>query len=137
MNKRYIITGCLCIALVIGYIFMNYPKTSTEKLTNGRAVCFDDWDKIDEELSKEEDEQVKKIYNKRSLYNDIPSCGFDNKVGFKFIDENGKETIFAIALDHCGAVYDKNNKKYFSISDDERKQIDKIFSAHNIEFPRV
>ena len=81
-------------------------------------------------LTKFENDIVKDIFNKKKLYFDDPSCGFDKSISIEF-DDN----YYCIACDSCGIV--KLNDKYFNISTAERSKIEEIFKKYGGEFPCV
>ena len=81
-------------------------------------------------LTKFENDIVKDIFNKKKLYFDEPSCGFDKSISLEF-DDN----YYCIACDSCGIV--KLNDKYFNISTAERSKIEEIFKKYGGEFPCV
>ena len=81
-------------------------------------------------LTKFENDIVKDIFNKKKLYFDEPSCGFDKSISIEF-DDN----YYCIACDSCGIV--KLNDKYFNISTAERSKIEEIFKKYGGEFPCV
>ena len=81
-------------------------------------------------LTKFENDIVKDIFNKKKLYSDEPSCGFDKSISIEF-DDN----YYCIACDSCGIV--KLNDKYFNISTAERSKIEEIFKKYGGEFPCV
>lgn len=81
-------------------------------------------------LTKFENDIVKDIFNKKKLYFDEPSCGFDKSISIEF-DDN----YYCIACDSCGIV--KLNDKYFNISTVERSKIEEIFKKYGGEFPCV
>ena len=81
-------------------------------------------------LTKFENDIVKDIFNKKKLYFDEPSCGFDKSISIEF-DDN----YYCIACDSCGIV--KLNDKYFNISTAERGKIEEIFKKYGGEFPCV
>lgn len=81
-------------------------------------------------LTNFENDIVKDIFNKKKLYFDEPSCGFDKSISIEF-DDN----YYCIACDSCGIV--KLNDKYFNISTAERSKIEEIFKKYGGEFPCV
>ena len=81
-------------------------------------------------LTKFENDIVKDIFNKKKLYFDEPSCGFDKSISIEF-DDN----YYCIACDSCGIV--KLNDKYFNISTAERSKIEEVFKKYGGEFPCV
>ena len=81
-------------------------------------------------LTKFENDIVKDIFNKKKLYFDEPSCGFDKNISIKFDND-----YYCIACDSCGIV--KFKDKYFNISNSERRKVEKIFKKYGGTFPCI
>ena len=87
---------------------------------------------IEQNLTQEESKILKNIFNNKLLYSGSPSCGFEEDISIKF----GSQT-FCPACDTCGTVKLLNKGTYFSISQRERNEIEKIFLKYGAAFPCV
>ena len=117
----------LTLALVT-ILFVSCTKAITVPETNAVLTFkYSDSDVV-VELSAEESETIRTIFNNKRTYQDNPSCGFTENVSVRFND-----SVFCIACDNCSMV--KYQGQFFSISDDERETINQIFEIHGGFFP--
>lgn len=124
MKKSLII---LMLALV-AIMFISCAKAITVPDTN--AVLTFKYGDIDVvvELTAEESETIRSIFNKERPHQDNPSCGFTENVSVRFDD-----SVFCVACDNCSII--EYQGQYFSISDNERETIVQIFEKHGGFFP--
>ena len=124
MKKSLII---LMLALV-AIMFVSCAKTITVPETNAKLTFkYGDCDVV-VELSAEESETVRSIFNNKRTYQDNTSCGFTENVSVRFDD-----SVFCVACDNCSII--EYQGQYFSISDNERETIVQIFEKHGGFFP--
>ena len=127
-------TFTLIVVLVLllgGYFVFNsvFPKIKIKE--NNASIVYIYEDKtINSNLTVDESEFLKKIFNGKRAYFDNPSCGFDENVSVRFSD-----MTFCIACDTCSII--KVKDRYFGISDEEREEINKIFEKYGGKFPCV
>jgi len=105
------------------------PKINITTTTANLIYVYDGKD-INETLSSEESELLRKIFNNKTLYSDNPSCGFTEEVSIRFDD-----LAFCIACDDCPVV--KLGEKVIKISIKDRKTIVQIFEKYGGKFPCV
>lgn len=84
-------------------------------------------------MKQEDLNEVKKVLNNKRLYNDNPSCGFNENVSIEF---NNKE-VFYIACDGCPIVYYKKENKYLKLSEEENTVVREIVEKYGFYFPCV
>lgn len=137
MNKKPRIIAAILAVIVIGFVIIYFPRTSTKNLSQGRIVCHSDLSDRNEELTKEEENKVKEMFSSKKLIKDNPSCGFDDRIGFEFSDSSGNKVFYSIGLDSCGTIYDKKHDRYFDVEENDSAEIKKIFAAHKIAYPSV
>ena len=87
---------------------------------------------VDVQLSKQESEKILNIFDSKELYNDNPSCGFDENVSLRV---SGK--TFCPACDTCCIVKDCSSGQFFTISQAERDTIEEVFESHGGHFPCI
>ncbi len=113
---------------LVTIMFVSCAKTITVPETNAVLTFkYGDCDVV-VELSAEESETVRSIFNNKRTYQDNTSGGFTENVSFRFND-----LVFCIACDNCSTI--EFQGRYFSISDDERETINLIFEKHGGFFP--
>ena len=98
-----IMSAVLLVAVVLlGMICMRSDKVDID-FAKIAVVYFQykDTDAINQ-LRDNEMASVKTIFNGKKLYNDNPSCGFDENISIKF---NGGDQIFCLAHDGCPIIY--------------------------------
>ena len=117
----------LTLALVT-ILFVSCTKAITVPEANAVLTFKYNGNDIVVELSAEESETIRTIFNNKRTYQDNPSCGFTENVSVRFND-----SVFCIACDNCSMV--KYQGQFFSISDDERETINQIFEIHGGFFP--
>lgn len=90
-----------------------------KNVSKGEANFIHNSTNIHEELSKNDIDTIKEIFDGKKLYNDNPSCGFSEDVSL--VLDNTES--FYMACDTCPIIYYKNEDKYFKLSDDEIKNL--------------
>lgn len=132
MKKQVIIlVSVVAILLLGGYFMFNVftPKTNIHN-TNASIKYVYNYININTQLTAEESETLRNIFNNKRLYSDNPSCGFVENVSIRFDD-----LIFCIACDNCPIM--KLGNKFFKISKDDRVIVNKIFEKYGGTFPCV
>ena len=113
---------------LVAVLLVSCTKTITVPETNAVLTFkYGDCDVV-VELSAEESETIRNIFNNKRSYQDNPSCGFTENVSVRFDD-----SVFCVARDNCSTI--KYQGRYFSISDDERETINNIFEKRGGSFP--
>ena len=131
--KKILIICVVCILFIVvalNYFLgvVNIGKFETVTATY-RYGNVDFHQKITEEDAKE----IYKIFNKKVMTKDIPSCGFSEDISVMFDDS----LTFCIARDTCPTVFLKEKGKCFSISRKEQKRLLEILSNYQFSFPCV
>ena len=134
MRKHIIISTIatiVIIALAVGFLLFSFlsPKVNISGRNAILNYVYND-KKININLNAQESRIIKDMFNNKRLYKDNPSCGFSENVSISF----GK-TTFCIACDSCPIV--KLEDKYFKISKQDRKILNKIFGEYGAFFPCV
>ncbi len=114
--------------VLVAALFVSCVKTITVPEANAVLSFKYNGNDIVVELSAEESETIRTIFNNKRPYQDNPSCGFTENVSIRFDD-----SVFCIACDNCSTI--KFQGQFFSISDDERETINQIFEIHGGFFP--
>jgi hypothetical protein len=132
--KKYIVILIVLAVLLGGYLIFNIfcPKIKIGAVTASIAYVYEDKN-INSTLSADESEFLKKIFNNKRLNCDNcdnPSCGFSEEIAVYF-----DNLVFCVARDNCAVI--KCENRYFGISGEERKEINKIFEKYGGTFPCV
>lgn len=123
----------LSLTAVTAFYLINAYKVKTDTAKTGQVI-FEYADvKISENLSDEDLTAIKKIFDGKRPYNDIPSCGFSDKIAVVL---DGSQ-VFGVACDGCPNIYYKNKGKYFSLSDEENEILRSILKKYGFTFPCV
>ncbi len=132
MLKKYYIKTITLLLMIPIIIFLCACNNTTNIADSSIGQLHYNYNNehISVRLTKFESDIVKDIFNKKKLYFDEPSCGFDKNISIKFDND-----YYCIASDSCGIV--KFKDKYFNISNSERSKIEKIFKKYGGEFPCV
>lgn len=115
------------IATIVLFIIPTPNVIFPGQVTAGQI--YDDKD-INCQLSDDDSEKCKELFTGKWCYLDNPSCGFNDKVYIQ-IGINK----FLPACDGCPII--KNGSKYFTLTEKERKTLDKILKKYGINFPCV
>ena len=138
MMKRNLIISAVALFVILviggGWLLMNSNRTNMSTINNGR-VRFEYGDKdILTDLSEEDLNTIKEIFNNKRLYKDNPSCGFSESIAVLLNDD---AQIFYIACDTCPIIYYKNEGLYFKISDEENTLLRNLLKKYGFYFPCV
>ena len=117
----------LSILLLLGYTgcyaVISYPVGTSVRICYDRDVSFD------LELSQEEANVVLSVLNGKRRDLDMTvtgaGCGFGREQSF-IIDGS----TYCLAQDDCGVIWEEGTKNYYSISNQEMKQLKEIFKTH-------
>ncbi len=123
----------LALFLSIVIIFLFTSCSSVVNISDGTTAFLTyiyDNKNINTELTDEESNTIRQMFNGKELYNDSPSCGFSENISIRF----GNYT-YCIANDRCGVI--KVGFQYFNISDNERDELEKILKSYGADFPCV
>lgn len=136
MMKRYLIisTVVLLIILIIGggWLLMKSYRTDMSTINNGK-VRFEYGDEnILTDLSEEDLNTIREIFDDKKLYKDNPSCGFSESIAVLLNDDS---QIFCIACDTCPIIYNKNEGLYFKLSDEENILLRNLLKKYGFYFP--
>ena len=127
--KKYIIFAALLLT-----VLMVFSSCSDVELPDGEMTAvfkYGDAD-INVSLSDEDASAVRKMFDKKSLFSDTPSCSFSEDVAL-VINSN----IYCVACDTCGIIFDVENDKYFSLSDSENEALRSMLHEYGFVFPCI
>lgn len=114
---------CLCAcALVV--------KIDTDDKAIAR-FAYGDKD-INTEFATEDFKEIATIFEGKELYNDTPSCSFNEDIAVMVGDSH-----FCIANDACGIVYVKEKDKYFKLTDEENQKLRVLLEGYGFTFPCI
>lgn len=134
LKKKYIIIlPIIFIFVLLLLAFYIFNKTNLDFVKRGRAVFKYANTDISQQLSDEDCEKIINIFDNKIMYNDEPSCGFDENISIIF---NNSQT-FCIACDTCPVIYWKEKDKYFRISEDKKNQLYSILNNYGFIFPCI
>ncbi len=130
-----IISIVMVLSLTVGVVafLSNSNKTSTDTTESGRAIFEYDDLKISENLSDEDLNIIRKMFDNKKLYKDNPSCGFSENIAVVL----DKSEVFCIACDECPIIYYKNKGMFFKLSAQENKIFRSILTKYGFFFPCI
>lgn len=132
--KKALICILILIALVIlAFIMIGYPKTDLSNVYEAEIIFKYQEKDIIEKISREDLTSIKNILDKKELYRDNPSCGFDENISIKL----DNDALLLIARDGCPIIYYKNEDKYFTLSETEKEKLHEILIQYGMEFPCI
>ncbi len=140
MNKkfkiRYYHIGIVVFVLIGIYFFGFYCRVHLPALENGVVYNTGSGRNIIENVSDEDLNIIKNIFDNQFLYYDcaVPSCGFGDETSIRFNDDS---LVFWFACDTCPIVYYKNKHMYFNLSNNEDKVLKTILSKYGLNFPAL
>lgn len=123
----------LSLTAVTAFYLINSYKIKTDTAKTGQIIFEYADAKISDNLSDEDLTAIKQIFDGKATYNDIPSCGFSDKIAVVL---DGSQ-VFCIACDDCPTICYKNKGKYFSLSDEENETLRSILKKYGFTFPCV
>lgn len=127
MKKLFIVC---CLLLLVALCSCNTEQVNLTEYNEGTIVFVYGDKQICEMLDYTDTSKLKGIINYKVLYNDNPSCGFDDNISLRFDDK-----IFSIACDGCPII--KYNGKYISLSENEIILMHNIMEKYGAVFPCV
>ena len=107
-----------------------FPKVKINENAEARIVFIYLDKNIDSQLSSEDSELLREIFNGKRLSFGDSSCGHTEDVSIRFGD-----LIFCPACDTCPVV--KVGNRYAGISQEQREIINQIFEKYGGRFPCV
>ena len=132
-NKRkdilYIAVGVafvFAVFLVVSYFLPSTVGISEHADAKIKYVTEDN--NIEVTLDDSDCDELRRIFNGKTAYHDIPSCVFTESASVSFGNQ-----IFMPACDGDGII--KVGLKYITISEKERDTVDKIFAKYGAAFP--
>lgn len=130
--KKYIVrVSSLLLVLLMIFSFSSCSKVEVAEGEMIAVFQYGDAD-ITKPLSDEDSEIVRKIFNRKSLFSDSPSCGFSENIAL-IIDGN----TYCIACDYCGKIYNVEEDKYFNLSDEENGTLRNMLCEYGFTFPCI
>ena len=131
MKKHIVRVSSLLLVLLMIFSFSSCSKVEVAEGEMIAVFQYGDAD-ITKPLSDEDSEIVRKIFNRKSLFSDSPSCGFSENIAL-IIDGN----TYCIACDYCGKIYNVKEDKYFNLSDEENGTLRNMLCEYGFTFPCI
>ena len=131
MKKLVVLVGSFLLIVTMLFLFSSCTKV---EIAAGEMVAVFRYGGVDitKPLSDEDSEIVRKIFNRKSLFSDSPSCGFSENIAL-IIDGN----TYCIACDYCGKIYNVEEDKYFNLSDEENGTLRNMLCEYGFTFPCI
>lgn len=108
----------------------NTKKVDLSKFSEANITYVYEDKNIHETLDDTDTNEIKNIFNGKMIYDDNPSCGFDDNISVRFGDE-----IFSIACDGCPVIRYKG--EYIFVSEEDIEVIHNIMKKYGASFPSV
>lgn len=131
-NKTMVISlTILAVVVIAGFFYCNPSRVDLSLYNDAEVVFWYGDENIKEKVSAEDAKILKDIlHEKKELYWDNPSCGFNDFVSVRF-----GNNVFSPACDNCNTIRYRN--KYLYLSDKEMRQVRRIMRKHGAHFPCV
>ena len=127
---KKLISFILCACMI--FLLCSCSKVSMDENAPVYLVYNYDDVSVNTKLTEDQAQQVLSFLDKKMLFSDNPSCGFNEDISFQI---DGK--IYAPACDNCGIIKDCSSGKYINITQTERDTVEEIFLAYGGHFPCV
>ena len=131
--KLLIIVSILTVLIIIGSSVMIYNTVRITNVFEGEAVFKYGGSNEINSISKQDIDNIIKIFNGKFTYKDNPSCGFSEDISVKL----NNDQIFCFARDTCPIIYWKNKDRYFKISKSQKTELYEILNKYGFYFPCV
>ena len=128
MKRMILFVLCFCLSLLL----CSCTKVSVKENAPVYLVYNYNDVSVNTQLSEDQAQKILHILDKKRLFSDDPSCGFNEEISFKI---EGK--TYAPACDDCGLIKECSSGKYMNISKTERDIVEEIFLAYGGHFPCV
>ena len=130
--KRCITRAVLLLLMVS--MFFSFASCAKVEVADGEIVATFRYGDvhITQSMTHEDSEAVRKIFNKKNLYSDSPSCGFSENAALITDDDT-----YCIACDDCGVIYSVREDKYFNLTDKENETLRELLGKYGFTFPCV
>ena len=127
------VTLTVLLLLMVSMI-CSFAACTKVEVADGEIVAIFRYGDVDitQSMSHEDSDTVRRIFSKKNLFSDSPSCGFSKNVALTIGDDT-----YCIACDNCGIVYNVNEDKYFHLSDQENETLRKLLGEYGFTFPCV
>ena len=126
---KKIFAVCFLLILVI-LSSCDMKKIDLYEFNEADIVFVYDDKMIYETLDYTDANEIKNIFNGKMIYDDNPSCGFDDNISVRFDNE-----IFSLACDGCPII--RYNSSYFSVSEEDIEVIHDIMKKYGASIPCV
>ena len=129
MKRIGILIAITCI-LVLGTALL-LPKTDIGFAKSANIICVTDNQNIHEPLLAEDLKTITKLFEKKILYRDNPSCGFSEKIAIEINNDN----IFCIARDGCPIIYWLNKDMFFRLTAEDYEVLTCLLEKYGLIIP--
>lgn len=135
-NKAYIWTIAIFVLIVLGVwknIGSRTERTNMAFAKNGKIIFVYEGFNITHDLSDDEMNTIKNIFDNKTMYVDNLSCGFSDEISVKFNDSQ----TFCFARDTCPIVYWKEAEKFIELTETEKQELYNLLKGYGFIFPCV
>jgi hypothetical protein len=133
-NLLIVIFVLLLTAALLVIYALSFQRVRLEPDSSGRVIYSCNGISFDKPLSGAQMAQVRQIIDGKKMapqgITGVPSCPFSENIALVL-----GERRFYLACDTCGILQDGETKRYFKISDAERRTLEEIFDAYGGRFP--
>ena len=135
-NKYKVLCSCfLVVAVLVGvvciYVFTH--RVDVDKVENVKIKFVYSDNDINVEMSRDDMDKIKNIFDGKIKVKDNPSCGFDESISVQL----GVDQTFCPAQDGCPIVYLKEENVYIRLSESEIEELHNILGKYGMYFPCV
>lgn len=133
LKRKIVIVFALLVAVVIGGVLLNAKRVELDSIATAEIVYIYGGKNISQELTEEEIQELKSLFDGKRIYRDTPSCGFSEDISIKL----DASMTFCIARDTCPVIYWKEVDRYFKITEEEQHLLYELLEKYGVTFPCI
>ena len=131
-KRVYMVLAIIFSGLVLVFLLDSH-KINISSVSRAEVTYVYGEKDISQELTEEELQELKTIFNGKRFYRDNPSCGFSEDISIKLDDS----ITFCIARDTCPYIYWQEGDRYIKLTEKEQQILYDILKKYGATFPCV
>ena len=128
-KRVYMVSAIIFSGLVLVFLLDSH-KINISSVSRAEVTYVYGEKDISQELTEEELQELKTIFNGKRFYRDNPSCGFSEDIAIKLNDS----ITFCIARDTCSYIYWQEGDRYIKLTEKEQQILYDILKKYGATF---